>query len=57
MLGKFAAILGPLIVGWVSVITGSPRTSILSLVMLFLAGAAILFFVDEEKGRKMAAGL
>ena len=57
MLGKFSAILGPLIVGWVSVATGSPRYSILAIVVLFLAGAAILIFVDEDKGRKMAAEL
>lgn len=57
MLGKFSAILGPLIVGWVSVITGSPRISILSIVVLFLAGAVILFFVEEEKGKRMAAQL
>jgi len=57
MLGKFAAILGPLIVGWVSVMTGSPRYSILAVAVLFVAGAVILSFVDEEQGRKMAAKL
>jgi len=57
MLGKFSAILGPLIVGWVSVVTGSPRYSILSVVVLFLAGAVILYFVNEEKGRMMATEL
>jgi UMF1 family MFS transporter len=57
MLGKFSAILGPLIVGWVSVVTGSPRYSILSVVVLFVAGSVILYFVDEEKGRKMATEL
>jgi len=57
MLGKFSAILGPLIVGWVSIVTGSPRYSILSVVVLFVAGAIILYFVDEEKGRKMAIEL
>lgn len=57
MLGKFSAILGPLIVGWVSVATGSPRYSILAIVILFIAGAAILVFVDEEKGKKMSAQL
>ena len=57
MLGKFAAILGPLIVGWVSVMTGSPRYSILAVAVLFVAGAVILYFVDEERGRKIAAEL
>jgi len=57
MLGKFSAILGPLIVGWVSVITGNPRYSILAVVVLFIAGAVILYFVDETQGRKMVAEL
>jgi MFS transporter, UMF1 family len=57
MLGKFSAIIGPLIVGWVSVITGNPRYSILAVSVLFIAGAVILYFVDEKQGRIMAAEL
>ena len=57
MLGKFSAILGPLIVGWVSVISGNPRYSILAVGVLFIAGAVILYFVDEKQGRKMATEL
>ena len=57
MLGKFSAILGPLIVGWVSVITGNPRFSILAIAVLFVAGAVILYFVDEKRGREMAMEL
>lgn len=57
MLGKFSAILGPLIVGWVSVITGNPRFSILAITLLFGAGAVILYFVDENRGREMAMEL
>jgi MFS transporter, UMF1 family len=48
MLGKFAAILGPSMMGVVGVWTGSARLSILSLSVLFLAGATLLFLVDER---------
>lgn len=50
MLGKFAAILGPVLMGWVGVLTGSPRLSILSVLVLFLAGAALLLRVDLQRG-------
>jgi UMF1 family MFS transporter len=46
MLGKFAAIIGPVMVGWVGVVTGNPRFGILSLLVLFLLGAALLMRVD-----------
>jgi UMF1 family MFS transporter len=52
MLGKFAAILGPVMMGWVAALTGSPRMSILSLLVLFLAGALVLVFVSEEKSKR-----
>jgi UMF1 family MFS transporter len=48
MLGKFAAIIGPALMGWVSLTTGSPRLSILSLSVLFLAGGALLLLVDDS---------
>ncbi len=57
MWGKFAAIIGPVLMGWVGLVTGSPRLSILSLVVLFLAGAAVLYFVDEEEGKRMAKNM
>ncbi len=47
MLGEFAAIIGPLLVGTVSYLTGSPRLSILSVIILFAVGAFILRLVDE----------
>jgi UMF1 family MFS transporter len=46
MLGKFAAIMGPFLMGWVGVMTGNPRVGILSLLVFFLAGALILMRVD-----------
>jgi UMF1 family MFS transporter len=51
MMGKFAAIFGPLIMGWVAIVTDSPRFSILSVVVLFIAGAVLLAMVNEEKAR------
>jgi UMF1 family MFS transporter len=48
MLGKFAAILGPSLMGWVSVLTGSARLSILSIAVLFIAGGAMLMRVDTS---------
>lgn len=42
MLGKFAAVLGPLMVGWISVLSGNPRTGLLSILVLFIAGGWIL---------------
>ena len=45
MLGKFAAILGPMLAGVAALITGSQRFGILSLLLLFVAGAWLLIGV------------
>jgi UMF1 family MFS transporter len=47
MLGKFAAVLGPITVGWVAVVSGSARLSILSISLFFIAGALLLARVQE----------
>jgi len=57
MLGKFAAVLGPVLMGAVSLLTGNPRLSILSLLVLFAGGALLLARVDEAEGRRMAGTL
>jgi UMF1 family MFS transporter len=49
MLGKFAAVIGPVLVGWVGVMTGNPRAGILSLLILFTAGGAILLRVKPNE--------
>ncbi|MDX1570543.1 MAG: MFS transporter [Xanthomonadales bacterium] len=49
MLGKFAVVLGPFVVGGVSVLTGSPRVSIMSVLVFFVVGGAILAMVREGK--------
>jgi len=73
MLGKFAAIVGPFMVGMVGLtarrllMPPSPsaeqlvevgqmasRWSIGSLLLLFVLGGILLYFVDEEKGRREA---
>ncbi len=57
MLGKFAAVLGPILMGLVALWTNNPRVSIVALALLFLAGACFLMLVDESKGREDAFGL
>ncbi len=57
MLGKFAAILGPLIMGVVSVTTGDPRLSILAVIVLFVAGGGLLLAVNEREGVEHAHAL
>jgi MFS transporter, UMF1 family len=49
MLGEFAAIIGPLLVGFTSYATGSPRLSILSVIVLFGLGAYLLTLVDRPE--------
>ncbi len=55
MLGKFAAILGPFLMGLASILTGSARLSLLAVVLLFVAGALLLYFVREDKPPSRAA--
>jgi len=76
MLGRFAAIIGPALMGGVGLLARrvlmppSPapeqiqaigqlasRMSIASILLLFIAGAVFLYFVDEEKGRAEVAFL
>lgn len=46
MLGKFAAVLGPLLVGAVTLISGDAGLGLMSLVVLLVLGAALLRGVD-----------
>lgn len=54
MMSKFAAVLGPLLVGSVALITGSSRAGILSVLVLFAIGALLLWHSRPE--RHQAAG-
>lgn len=57
VLGKFAAVIGPVTVGWLSVATGEPRLAILFVLVLFVAGALLLARVDEVEARAAARQL
>lgn len=48
MLGKFAAVLGPMMMGVASVLSGSARFSILVIILLFAAGAMLLYRLKIE---------
>jgi UMF1 family MFS transporter len=50
MLGKFAAVIGPLMVGAVSLATGDHRLGLLSIIILFILGAGLLMKVDVTTG-------
>jgi UMF1 family MFS transporter len=52
---KFAGIIGPAIFGFAGQITGSSRWGIVSVTLLFIAGAALLWRVDEQEGQRVAA--
>ena len=49
MMGKFAAVLGPLLMGITARVTGDSRTSIVSLVVLFAGGAAMLWWCSRAR--------
>lgn len=62
MLGKFATVVGPLLIGGVGLAargagmsaTAASRLGIASVSVLFAAGGVLFWFVDEEKGRREA---
>ncbi len=50
MLGKFATVLGPALMGAASMLSGDPRFSILAIVALFSAGGLLLLLVRTPNG-------
>ncbi len=53
ILGKYATILGPLLMALFTTLTGNSRYGVLSIAVLFVAGFVTFCFVpDVEKGRK-----
>jgi UMF1 family MFS transporter len=54
MVGKFAAVIGPLLMGTISVISANPRLSLLGIIFLFCSGGSLLLLVDEEEGQALA---
>jgi UMF1 family MFS transporter len=53
MFGKFAAIIGPALMGTVTIIYGNARVGILSILSLFIIGAYFLSKVDVEEGKRI----
>ena len=51
---KFASVLGPFLFGLVSDLSANPRHAILSILLFFLAGLALLSKVDARRGKRMA---
>jgi len=54
---KVAGIIGPAIFGLVGQLTGSSRWGIISITLLFVAGALLLRCVDEAEGCRVAAAV
>ncbi len=54
LLGKFAVIFGPILIGLTGLISKSSRVGIASIAILFVLGGVLLYFVDEKKGREEA---
>ena len=54
--GRFSAIIGPTMFGWISLATGSKSWSVLFLVAMFAGGLALMWGVNEDRARsEMAA--
>ena len=51
---RYAGILGPAIFAWVVEHSGTSRHALLSVLVFFVAGAALLTLVDVEEGRRAA---
>ncbi len=47
--GKFAAILGPVLFGWISLLTGKANYGVGSIIILFIVGSIIFHFVPDER--------
>ncbi len=54
MLGKFAAVIGPVMMGSVTILTGNVRYGIVSILILFLIGGYLLKKVDIAEGERIA---
>jgi MFS transporter, UMF1 family len=52
MMGKFAAVLGPLLMGTTALLTGNARMAILSVAILF-AGGAVMLVIAARAARKV----
>jgi MFS transporter, UMF1 family len=57
MLGRFATIVGPFLMGYTARLTGSDRAAILSLSVLFILGAVLLAFVPSPPPESSDGGV
>ena len=57
MLGKFAAVLGPLMIAAIVAMTDNSRLAMLSISILFISGGILLYFVDEKKAVQVAVDI
>ena len=48
LIGKSAVVVGPALVGWMAYIFNNPKAGIVSLLILFIPGIIILFFVPRS---------
>ena len=51
---KFSGFVGPFLYGALLLLTGDTRLALLTLLVFFVAGGAVLYFVDVERGRREA---
>jgi len=57
VIDKFAGVMGPMVMASVITMTGSSRFGILSIILFFVVGGILLYFVDEKEGRRAAAAV
>lgn len=57
MIGKFSSVMGPMLMGWVGVLTGNPRYAIMSIALLFVIGLSFLIRVNVAEGERAAREL
>lgn len=50
LVGRFASILGPVLVGFIAMLTGSSRLGMIGLLILFITGGFLLSLVKEPQG-------
>ncbi|MBF0464904.1 MAG: MFS transporter [Nitrospirae bacterium] len=55
-IGKTSAVLGPLVFGGISHLTGNQRPAILSIIAFFITGLVVLLFVNDKKGKDIREG-
>lgn len=55
LLGKFAVVIGPVLLGVVGWATGSPRAGVLAIGALFIAGAVVLWKMPTDVAAERAA--